>query len=82
MSVEFPLYRKYPNNKSYFKVLSHDEFEEIQILGSQAYHYTFKAKILPDRNLVADMIDAKQNWVAIEREEYEEILEKRASGSQ
>jgi hypothetical protein len=70
--LEFPVYRKYSNNKSYFKVLDKNNFEEIQFIGSQACIYQFEAAILPDRHLVNDMINLEGNrWEAIERSEYE-----------
>lgn len=76
MSVAFPQYRKYPNNKSFFKVLSNDSFEEVQIIGSKYFLTKVVAKILPDRNLIADMIEATAHWVEIDEGEYTVILEK------
>ncbi|HKK40331.1 MAG TPA: hypothetical protein VJ949_12995 [Cryomorphaceae bacterium] len=74
MSNTFPLYRKYPNNKSYFKVLSNDSFEEIHVVGKKYFLTKVEAKILPDRHFIADMIEASSNWVKIEAAEYEVIL--------
>lgn len=76
MNITFPQYRKYPNNKSYFKVLSVDSFEEIQVVGKNYFLTKVKAKILPDRNLIADMIEAAANWVEIEEVEYQKVREK------
>jgi len=74
IDVTFPLYRKYHNNKSYFKVLSDDAFEEIQLLGKRCLVYTFKAKILPDRYLIKDMIELEGGrWIEISPEEYNEV---------
>lgn len=73
----FPLYRKYPNNKSYFKLLSENEFEEIQFIGDKGFIFRFEAKILPDRYLISDMIELKdKTWVEIEPEEYDNQLRK------
>lgn len=72
----FPLYRKYSNNKSYFKVLSVDSFEEIQVMGSNYWIYSFTAKILPDRNFIHDMIEINDGgWLAISEEAYYEFKE-------
>jgi len=71
--MEFPQYRKYPNNKSYFKVLSANSFEEIQILGKSKLKTRFEAKIHPDRVLIQDMLGAEENWQVITAEEYEGI---------
>ena len=76
MEIEYPQFRKYPNNKSFFKVFSADEFEEIQVLGNHYFVTQVKARILPDRNFIADMIKAEQNWVKIEATEYVEVAER------
>ncbi len=73
--MEFPIYRKYPNNKSYFKVLDEQTFEELRIMGSHYNLSLHEAKILPDRNYIADMIGLEGGfWVAIEAWEYEKAL--------
>jgi len=74
MNTTFPQYRKYPNNKSFFKVLSSEAFEEINVIGKKFFLTKVEAKILPDRNFIADMIEASENWVKIEESEYEDIL--------
>ncbi len=75
--IIYPQYRKYPNNKAYFKVLSATEWEEIQIVGSKYSLHQFIAKILPDRNYIYDLtFDYQNHWLVIEKEEYEEIKEK------
>ena len=33
--IIFPVYRKYKNNKHFFKVISKNNFEEIQIIGNK-----------------------------------------------
>jgi len=75
MNTTFPQYRKYPNNKSFFKVLSNNEFEEINAIGKKYFLTKVEAKILPDRNFIADMIEASENWVEIEEAEYAQILD-------
>ncbi len=70
--VSFPAYRKYPNNKSYFKVLSAETFEEIQIIGRYYRIERFVAKILPDRYFISDMLDlASGHWVETDEESFE-----------
>jgi hypothetical protein len=51
-----------------------DSFEEIHVIGLKCFFTKVEAKILPDRNLIADMIEASANWVEIEESEYAEIL--------
>jgi hypothetical protein len=71
-TVSFPQYRMYKNGKSYFKISSASEFEEIQVIGSRYFFHAFTAKILPDRNLIHDMLnDYGTNWVQITDSEFQ-----------
>lgn len=73
----FPIYRKYINNKSYFKVFDSESFEEIQVLGSNYWIYEFKAKILPDRYFIKDLIEMEgDSWVEISAEAYNDFKNK------
>lgn len=56
MSELFPQYRKYSNNRNFFKISSASEFEEISFIGSKAIVRQHRATILPDRNLVHDLL--------------------------
>ncbi len=76
-SITYPQFRKYKNNKSFFKLYSNSEFEEIQVLGNTYSLYHFKAKILPDRNLIYDLTFDYHNYCdIISEDEYEEIKQK------
>jgi len=58
-------------------VLSFDEFEEIQFIGNKCFKHQFKAKILPDRYLIKDMIELIEGrWLEITGEEYESAAKK------
>lgn len=73
--MNFPVYKKYPNNLSYFKVLSPDSLEEIKITGNYYSVINLHAKILPERNFITDMLkNENNNWVEISGSEYEAIL--------
>ena len=73
MEIQYPQYRKYKNNKSFFKIISDKEWEEIQIVGSKFILNQFTVKIMPDRNFIHDMtFDYKENWEVISEEEYEQ----------
>lgn len=76
-TVEFPIYRKYENEKSYFKILSNSVFIELKAESNGFKKYEFEAKILPDRVLIHDIITNENNyWLSISKEEYESILAK------
>jgi hypothetical protein len=75
--ILYPQYRKYSNGKSFFKIISAEEFEEIQILGTNKTIHYFKAKILPDRNYISDLISNENNhWLVCDSKEYEELKTK------
>lgn len=73
--MNFPQYRKYPNNKSYFKITSESCFEEIAVMASKYSILEFTAKIFPDYTFIKDMLDNRDNrWVVISSNEYEMAL--------
>lgn len=73
--MNFPVYRKYKNDKSFFKISSFREFEELKIWGSKYSIHSIKADILPDRNFIHDMLNnINQYWEEIEAPEYQEKL--------
>lgn len=75
--IEFPLYRKYKNDKSFFKVTSDSSFEEITFIKEKATFHLFNAKILPDRNYIFDMIyNYEPYWNKSNKEEFEEAKSK------
>jgi hypothetical protein len=75
--MQFPLYRKYINNRSYFKIVDNDHFVELKLTGSMVEKHLFEAKILPDRNFIQDMISLQGgHWEAIGEAEYDAIERK------
>lgn len=73
-TITYPQYRKYTHGRSYFKIISEDEWEEVQIIGSKHNLHKFKVHIFTDRNYLYDLtFDYENNWVKIQEEEYESI---------
>ncbi len=54
--IHFPVYRKYKNNKSYFKIMHPNLFEEIQIIGSKKVIKQIEAKLYPEVLFVQDLV--------------------------
>jgi hypothetical protein len=67
--MEFPIYRKYKNNKHFFKIISMDEFEELSFIGKKLIVTLHQATILPDRNFMSDLINDIGNTAEIATEE-------------
>jgi len=77
LQTVYPVYRKYSNNKSYFKVLGPALFEEVQIIGRYYTEHLYEAKILPDRNFIADMIAMEGGaWEEVTADEYMNFVDK------
>ena len=72
--IIFPAYRKYKNNKHFFKIINENEFEEISFIGSKIIVTNHIAKILPDRNLIADLLNDSNFAELSTQEEYESYL--------
>jgi hypothetical protein len=72
--IKFPVYRKYKNGRSYFKIINPLLFEEIQIIGSKKAVRQTEVKQFPEKNFVHDLVyNYRQMAVEISAEEYEEV---------
>jgi hypothetical protein len=54
--INFPVYRKYKNGKSYFKIINPRLFEEIQVIGSKRVIKQVEAIQFPEMSFVHDLI--------------------------
>lgn len=71
--IQFPVYRRYRNGKSYFKILSRNEFEEIQLVGSKKLVHTVKATQFPEMNHIYDLVYNREITEEISAREFEEL---------
>jgi hypothetical protein len=55
-NIEFPVFRKLNNNRSYYNIINDREFEEIQVIGSKRKYYRHLAKQYPEILLIQDLI--------------------------
>ena len=75
MNYNFPIYRKYNHDKTYFRINSKENFDELIIIGSFYIYRNQQALILPEFILIVDMIDNLNNhWIQINEKEFEEKL--------
>lgn len=74
--TNFPQYRKFANHKTWFRIISKTEMQELKVLGD-FYNFTdFKAVTFVDRNLISDMIfNIENHWEVITEYEFERNLE-------
>ena len=73
--INFPVYRKYKNSKSYFKIINPVLFEEIQLIGTKKIIKKTEAKLLPEKNFIFDLVfNFDEMAFEISEEEYEKQL--------
>ena len=71
---EFPQYRRYLNGQNYFCFHNMDAFEELRALGSKWLVENHTVKILPDRNLVYDLLFGYEGIAeVIDAETYQKV---------
>ncbi len=70
MSKDFPQYRKLSNNKSLYKIVSALHLQELQLLGTRWYMHELHARILPERNLILDLLATHEGYEACTEEEF------------
>lgn len=69
--INFPVYRKYKNNKSYFKIIQANLFEEIQLIGSKKVVKQTEAKQYPEMFFIRDLVlDYSEMALEITEDEY------------
>lgn len=73
MTETFPVYRKYSNNKNYFKIINDNEFIEISVIGKQVIIKKTEAKIYPDKLFISDLIQCSLSILEISEEEFTSI---------
>ncbi len=75
MNYQFPQFRKLANNKSFYKIESAFDLVELQQLGSRWNRFVLKAKILPERILIDDMLALSDgHYVEIPEQEFETVM--------
>lgn len=73
--INFPVYRKYKNSKSYFKIINPLLFEEIRLMGSKKIITQTEAKVFPEKNFIYDLVfNFSEMADQIGEEEYNLIL--------
>ena len=56
---DYPIYRKLLNQKSFYRIVSSTEFEEIQCIGSARIQTFYKAEKYPEVLRVKEMISCQ-----------------------
>ncbi len=56
IKIDYPIYRKLSNNRSFYKVVDSKNFEEIQIIGKKRRHQLIEANQYPELLFIQDLI--------------------------
>jgi hypothetical protein len=76
--LEFPMYRKLFNGKSYYKVESLLRMTEMQLIGGQVSSFDIVANQYPEQLLIKDVINLDSAvYLSIPETEYESIAHKK-----
>jgi len=54
--INFPVYRRYKNKASYFKIVSPVLFEEVMLIGAKKLVKTTEANLFPEKMFVHDLV--------------------------
>lgn len=73
--LRFPLYRALANRKSFYCISAPDEMTEYQQIGSKYVVHSLKARILPEHNLLRDLISNDNgHWHEVTAEEFDAFV--------
>lgn len=72
--IHFPVYRKYKNNRNYFKIINAETFEEIRMVGEKKLISLTEAKLFPEKSFLNDLLFNYQEFAEeIGAKEYEDL---------
>jgi len=75
-AAEFPIYRKYPNELSFFRIHSPTLFTELKIIGRSYTVVRIEAQNHFDHLFIADMRELRGgHWEASSEEEFDQRME-------
>jgi len=73
--MNFPQFRKYKNDLSYFKIDSNEHFTEWKKMTNSWEEIQIEATILPDRVFITDMLEENSPyWDTISENEFDSFL--------
>jgi hypothetical protein len=70
----YPLFRKRTDGKTFYKIFSDLEFEELKILGKKYTILRTKATQYPEKLYIMELIEASGSIEKLDEQEYAEIL--------
>lgn len=71
--MDFPQYRKLSNDRSFYRIISKDYFDELQLMGERCFIHSIKAVQYPEKLRIMEMLDCFEGFVMSSQKEWEEI---------
>jgi hypothetical protein len=66
--MSYPIYRKYADGLTFFKITSETEFQELKRQGKYYSLSNFRCKIHPDRVFMNDLIASSDGFILMSNE--------------
>jgi len=77
----FPLYRRTPDGKHFYRIEAVDRFTEIQVIGRRAVLHEVRASMYPERVRVMEMIQGDEGrYLELLPEDWMELLRRHGLG--
>jgi hypothetical protein len=73
LDLNFPLFRKLSNGKSFYKIISKTSFEEIQLIGTKSFKRKIHATQFPEMMLIQDIIQLIEPYQLSSEEEFKQF---------
>ena len=73
MSAEYPIYRKSPGGKNYYRIDADDQFTERQLIGERVYEYKIVARQYPEMLLINALIEM-QGYEESTAQEFDQLM--------
>ncbi len=72
--MQFPVYRKYSNDESFFIIQSNENWVEYKRVGKKYLEYKFKAIQFPERNFIQDLLFLRGGIVESSEEDMKKTI--------
>lgn len=66
--TDFPQYRKFSNDKVYYKIIDNRNFEEIQLMGTKVFIHKINAAQYPEMLRISEMLSLKLDGIIMSTE--------------
>ena len=73
--MDFPVYRKYANEQTFFVIHSLEQWTEYKRLGKKIKQHDFTAIQFPEKIFIQDLIDLQEGILPSSKSEIERLMQ-------